>query len=1855
MPEIEHLKGKIGEGDFEKLRDVLYRNADVFSKHKADIGCCNFVEHEIELEVGAVPHREGARRMTPHKSEACRAEIEMLLEYDKIEPSKSPWACGVVMAKKKGGQLRFCCDFRYLNAVTIKDAYPIPRIDESLSKLGDAKFFTTLDLGSAFWQVPLRKKDREKTGFACELGLYQWKRMPFGLCNATATFQRLMAQALTGVTKKYGNLLMCYVDDVFIATPTLEDHIDWLDEVFGCMKRAGLKCKPSKCEILRDSIKYLGRMVDRHGVRPDPEAVEAVLTWKAPRTDTQLMSFLGFANYYREFIKGYADKVYPMQKLMRNKGKKFEWNDEAQVAFENIKRELCEAPVLGMPTEKGMYVLDTDASVVAISGILHQEQEWNGRTVLRPIAYGSKVLSDTEMKYGAPKAEMFAVVTFVEKYRAYLGSAPFKLRVDNRALSWLKTYSMDQSYIGRWIVRLDGYHMIIEHRMRDKHQNADSLSKKTEFYERLEQKQANQAEIKEGFSFLDKETYEALPLTRWLDNSGHPIPGHPELPVEKAAEIKILSKEDPLPLDLLLRSNLVQQELSRMNINSLSLLDKMVQVTPQVMRMLGGLLEREVTRDDPEWTAAVASLTVSEKVKIMPSRRQHEENERDCRTIVQQLVSSIPQEILTSTSYRQKEQGSSKRKKTVTFVDRDKEGEVVEQNLLQDYLSGEKDEEKNQRSQDQHPGQVNLSGESEIDEKIPDEKQDLENKVLSGEFRWMRRKYRHDLEESAVSSTTSWTDDDSRNSGMDTYSDRNSTSGSELSELAIHTLLVETRARDLDREVYQDPDSDRYLIQSERVFDNAADDLETIAVSKRSISLLPQKEAVRTDLQPFQQETQPLAKIWCVKMEEDTHQPNELNSQMRIMKTYLKARYRLSDLLRAQRNDRMTSNLKRWIENGAPDKGDLEKDSYRILRQYFMQKEGRLYLNKDGIVACRRREEDKVLYKYNAIVLPQLYQTELLFRSHDQMGHQGIDKVYQRILKRFEWPGMKKACEKWVTACLSCQQVKDPRKLRFPLQSIESSEFNEVVQIDHQKICMTDSGYNQVLVMIDNFTKYAEAVPCMTASAEETCDHLINTWIARHGCPMTFQSDNGTAFVGELTKELMRRSQVAQAHSTTYHPQTNGLVIPARDIPRGQSPMELLTPREMSQTTEIRLPAEAETNRVTIPDPSDTLGDPVVEQTVRKLIETAGRLVANKNASGSGVTAPYGTIDDTGRVQLSQTVIRQGISNVTPLMGSSRIPERKVRKMPAKKVSRVIDVQKNNQLKYNFTGVPETDPRACFNRATWSPAVNLQQPPLGTSHLILGDSLVRVLSNLRTSWVTTVMAFGGATIAQLYRMVELMNPGKIPNVMILVGTNDISRGSDEQEALWESMMVFLFTTLWQKFSCAVLIVCTVPMNTRSLTASGRRHNEGVMRWNNILRNLANRNAGRMILMDIEHELRAMDQVRLTTDGIHFDSIEGQAWLNRVFQERLEELEAELFDTGVLKEEGTLSDAVITTFVPPNLETRLGTVPAVTNYRQQSSSEPGRRTDVQDRLGEAPMRRTIHPRRRIGPVNQPIEEVAGASRSDTRSETTSTSREERPSRGSLLWSRSISSPWHIYKDELMKLDLKRVSFIEDARRMLNGAMLSVNKLYSITGVDWLIAASINFSSTTALRFADLEGLPSNNTMGPVNARPLQDVRLNHDEENHEERPGRFLTARAPIGQHVKIFRQLTTPPGHVKERVYPKLVNQDGDAQRYGGLTAIKKDETIFAAYDKAEMRKAKIMVVANSEFVYTSKSLFWPDVIMLAAVDLDLLQSVSLAIGVQRQTEMNPITIVFAGINDHLHSRGFLSRLRYPATAENTV
>ena len=217
-PDLSSVLSSWGEEWRDKLEVILTEYEDLFMKNKSDIGRCKIAKHRVELEPEAVPHREGGRRMSPDKAAKANQEVQNLLALGLIQPSYSPWASGIVMVKKKSGELRFCCDFRPLNDVTVKDAFPLPRIDESFSRIQNAKIFTSIDLAWAFWQIPLKKCDRRKTAFACELGLFEWRRMPFGLCIASATFQRSITRAPQKIQQRHGSVVMAYIDDIVIAT-----------------------------------------------------------------------------------------------------------------------------------------------------------------------------------------------------------------------------------------------------------------------------------------------------------------------------------------------------------------------------------------------------------------------------------------------------------------------------------------------------------------------------------------------------------------------------------------------------------------------------------------------------------------------------------------------------------------------------------------------------------------------------------------------------------------------------------------------------------------------------------------------------------------------------------------------------------------------------------------------------------------------------------------------------------------------------------------------------------------------------------------------------------------------------------------------------------------------------------------------------------------------------------------------------------------------------------------------------------------------------------------------------------------------------------------------------------------------------------------------------------------------------------------------------------------------------------------------------------------------------------------------------------------------------------------------------
>ena len=239
--------------------------------------------------------------------------------------------------------------------------------------------------------------------------------MPFGLCKASATFQGSITRALQKIQQRHGSVVIAYIDDVVIATETIEDHIVRIKEVFECLREAGFETRAEKCDFMRTETKHLRRDVSAEGIKPDPEAVAKIQERLPPRSKEELQSFLGFANYYRDFVPFHAAKVQPMQELLE-KNQHFYWEERHQKAFDSVKQALADATTLAAPNEQRRFVLDTDASTVAIAGILHQEQEYNGKTILRPIVYSSKSLTRTQLNYGGPKLEMHTVFYFVDKF-----------------------------------------------------------------------------------------------------------------------------------------------------------------------------------------------------------------------------------------------------------------------------------------------------------------------------------------------------------------------------------------------------------------------------------------------------------------------------------------------------------------------------------------------------------------------------------------------------------------------------------------------------------------------------------------------------------------------------------------------------------------------------------------------------------------------------------------------------------------------------------------------------------------------------------------------------------------------------------------------------------------------------------------------------------------------------------------------------------------------------------------------------------------------------------------------------------------------------------------------------------------------------------------------------------------------------------------------------------------------------------------------------------------------------------------------------------------------------------------------
>ena len=350
----------------------------------------------------------------------------------------------------------YCIDFRRLNEVTVKDAFPLPQVADLIDTLAGHKYFSTLDLASGYWQVPMEKSSQEKTAFVIPGGgHYEFLRMPFGLTNAVPTFQRLMSAVLQGLLP-----LKClvYLDDVLVIGRSFEEHLQNLEAVLQAIGKAGLKLKASKCYFGHSSVRFLGFIISSSALAPDPEKVAAIMEYPIPRNLTELRRFLGMTSYYRRFISGFSDIASPLNQLTQ-KDIPFVWNTNCELAFEVLKEQLV-SPVLGFPNLDGDYILYTDASDVGVGAVLAQENEQGDIYV---ISYASKAFSGSEKHWTTTEKEAYAIVWALQYFHPYVYGRKVTIYTDHKALKWLRDIKQPNGKLARWILKLEEYDYTIEH------------------------------------------------------------------------------------------------------------------------------------------------------------------------------------------------------------------------------------------------------------------------------------------------------------------------------------------------------------------------------------------------------------------------------------------------------------------------------------------------------------------------------------------------------------------------------------------------------------------------------------------------------------------------------------------------------------------------------------------------------------------------------------------------------------------------------------------------------------------------------------------------------------------------------------------------------------------------------------------------------------------------------------------------------------------------------------------------------------------------------------------------------------------------------------------------------------------------------------------------------------------------------------------------------------------------------------------------------------------------------------------------------------------------------------------------
>ena len=455
----------------ETRKQLLHEYRDVFPTDlPSGLPPTRSVDHRIELKPGSAPTNRPTYRMSPTELDEVKKQIDQLMESGFIRPSKSPFGAPLLLVKKKDGTMRMCIDYRALNDITIKNSYPLPRIDELFDRLQGAKIFTKIDLRNGYHQIRIYSADVEKTAFRSRYGHFEFLVLPFGLTNAPATFMQLMHDIFRPLLDRS---VLVFIDDILVYSSNIEDHRRHVREVLELLRKNQLYAKASKCELIKSRVEFLGHMIDENGLHMTEDKVEAILKWPPLKSVSEVQSFIGLIGYYRKFIRMFSEIAAPLTELTQ-KGKPFEWTSAQQQAFDALKKKVSEHPVLILPNPSLPYLVTTDASGFAVGATLSQDQGKGNQ----PIAFLSKKMLAAELNYPPHEQELLAIIVALKAWRHYILGTKFNVATDHHSLIYLQTQPHLSARQTRWLEFLQQFDFKTEYKEGRTNVVADGLSRR---------------------------------------------------------------------------------------------------------------------------------------------------------------------------------------------------------------------------------------------------------------------------------------------------------------------------------------------------------------------------------------------------------------------------------------------------------------------------------------------------------------------------------------------------------------------------------------------------------------------------------------------------------------------------------------------------------------------------------------------------------------------------------------------------------------------------------------------------------------------------------------------------------------------------------------------------------------------------------------------------------------------------------------------------------------------------------------------------------------------------------------------------------------------------------------------------------------------------------------------------------------------------------------------------------------------------------------------------------------------------------------------------------------------------------